>query len=127
MSKIQFENTLFMYKVEADGDFWAYAGGQYHRFSFRGSDIRFIRSQSYLPERAYGSCFYLTKESVRRLEKECQRAHIVLHFTDSLEKCQQQAALEYSYQYIFDQTPPAGYFYVGNGIEKQFGDGFEEI
>ena len=102
------------------------AGGQYHRFSFKGNDIRYIRSQSYLPEIAAGTCFYLTAENVRRLEKECRQHHIALRFFNSLEKCQEYAATEPHRQYVFDSTPPAGYFYLGKGIEKQFGDGFEE-
>ena len=126
MSKIQFEKTLFMYTVEADGDFWAYAGGQYHRFSFRGEHVHYIRSQSYLPESAYGSCFYLSKESVHRLEAECRLHMIALHFSDSLESCQMQAAMEQSCQYTFDKNPPAGYFCLGKGIEKPFGEGQAE-
>jgi hypothetical protein len=126
MSKTQFEKTLFMYTVENSGDMWTYADGQYHRFSFKDNDIRFIRSQSYLPETANGTCFYLTGENVRRLEKECQQHLIALRFFNSLENCQEYAATEPQRQYVFDMTPPAGYFYLGKGIQKQFGDGFEE-
>lgn len=126
MSKIHFEKTLFMYRIENGSDMWAYAEGQYHRFSFKGDDVRYIRSQSYLPENAIGSCFYLTKESVHRLEIECQQQAITLRFFNSLEKCKEYAAGEHQFQYIFDKTPPAGYFYLGKGIEKQFGDEFGE-
>lgn len=115
-----------MFTVENGGDMWAYAKGQYHRFSFKGDDVRYIRSQNYLPENAKGTCFYLTQESVSRLEKECQQQSISLHLFNSLEKCQEEAAKERQSQYIFDKTPPAGYFYLGKGIEKQFGDGFDE-
>ena len=126
MSKIQFQKILFMYTVENDGDMWVYANGQYHRFSFKDDDIRYIRSQKYLPENANGTCFYLTGESVRRLEKECQQRHVALRFFNSFEKCQEYAAKENQFQYIFDKTPPAGYFYLGEGIEKQYGEGYED-
>jgi hypothetical protein len=126
MRKIQFEKILFMYTVENDGDMWVYAEGQYHRVSFKGNDIRYVRSQDYLPGGANGNCFYLTAENVHRLEKECQRRQITLRFFNSLEKCQEYAATEQQFQHVFDKTSPAGYFYLGEGIEKRFDEGFEE-
>jgi hypothetical protein len=126
MSKIQFEKILFMYRVGNEGDMWIYTEGQYHRFSFKNNDIRYIRSQRYLPVYAEGTCFYLSRESVRQLEKECHQHHITLRFFNNLEECQEYAAAEHQFQYTFDKTPPAGYFYLGKGIEKQFGEGSEE-
>jgi hypothetical protein len=130
------QNVLFVFSQDGpydeqngsqtdSGHYWVYDGKVYHRFLWNAEGIRFIRSQAYLPKYVVGNCLFLSAWERQELEWETARVGIKIPIFDSEEECSDTNLLIQHDQLIYDQGVPAGFFYIGKGMERSKENGEE--
>ena len=113
------QNILFIFTQDRTGDFWVWDQTRYHRFVWKESCVRYVRSQMFLPPGAVGSCLAVSDMERWMLLREAGRHNLQLAFFENEETCLQSLQDEARNLYIFDCTAPTDYFWLDDDISRQ--------
>jgi hypothetical protein len=114
----EFQSFLFAYIQDNSDHLWVYDGNLYHRFVWNTEEVRFIRSQPYLPKYTIGQILCLNDAQRKALESEAAWYDLFIPFFVSEEECIDYSLTVRHDQLIFGQTSPGGYFYLNNGMKR---------